>query len=71
MGIKAIKTGLTVGRDNKNKAGLSLIVQWLRLHSFAAGDMSLVPGLETKIPHASCSQKIRGEKLKLKQKIRK
>ena len=30
----------------------SLMVQWLRLSSFNAGDMGSIPGWETKILHA-------------------
>jgi len=33
--------------------GTSLTGQWLRLHTSTAGDMGLIPGLETKIPHAA------------------
>ena len=32
--------------------GTSLVVQWLKLHNFDAGDMGSIPGWETKIPHA-------------------
>ena len=32
--------------------GTSLVVQWLKLHDFNAGDMGLIPGWGTKIPHA-------------------
>ena len=28
------------------------MVQWLRLHASTSGDMDLIPGLGTKIPHA-------------------
>ena len=31
----------------------SLVVQWLRLESSNAGDMGLIPGMGTKIPHAA------------------
>ena len=38
--------------------GTSLTVQWLGLCSSTAGDMGLIPGLGTKIPHTMrCSQK--------------
>ena len=33
------------------------MVQWLRLHASHAGDMSLIPGWETKISHATGHQK--------------
>ena len=32
-----------------NKTGNSLVVQWLRLHTFNAGGMSSIPGQGTKI----------------------
>ena len=32
--------------------GTSLVVQWLKLHDFNAGDMGLITGWGTKIPHA-------------------
>ena len=35
-----------------NKAGTSLVVQWLRLCASAAGGKGLIPGQGTKIPHA-------------------
>ena len=31
----------------------SLVVKWLRLESSNAGDMGLIPGMGTKIPHAA------------------
>ena len=40
-GIKRMKFG-----------GISLAVQWLRLHASNAGGTGLLPGQETKIPHA-------------------
>jgi len=33
---------------NKIRPGISLVVQWLRLHVPKAGRMSLIPGWETK-----------------------
>ena len=33
--------------------GTSLVVQWLRHYTSNAGDVSLIPGLGTKIPHAT------------------
>ena len=44
-------------RDRKCKAlGTSLVVQWLRLCTFIAGDVGLIPGQGTKIPHAMWSK---------------
>ena len=41
----------------KEHTGASLAVQWLRLCAYNAGEMGLIPGWETKIPHAmQCSQ---------------
>ena len=37
----------------KTWRGTSLAVQWLRLHPSTAGGMGLIPGLGTKIPHAT------------------
>ena len=38
--------------------GISLAVQWLRLHASNAGDTGLTPGQGTKIPHATwCGKK--------------
>ena len=42
---------------NNGLPGTSLVVQWLRLHASHAGDMSLIPGWETKISHATGHQK--------------
>ena len=51
-------------RDRKCEAlGTSLVVQWLRLCTFIAGDVGLIPGQGTKIPHAMWS-KINNNKLK-------
>ena len=36
----------------KKNTGTSLVVQWLRLHAFNAGDTGSIPGQGTKIPHA-------------------
>ena len=33
--------------------GTSLVVQWLRFHTFTAGDLGSIPGQGTKIPCAS------------------
>ena len=32
--------------------GNSLVVHWLRLHASSMGALGLIPGWETKIPHA-------------------
>ena len=32
-------------------------IQWLSLHTFNAGGMSLIPGWGNKIPHATCPSK--------------
>ena len=37
--------------------GVSLVVQWLRLHASNAGGMGSIPGQGTKIPHASRPKK--------------
>ena len=37
---------------NNCLSGISLVVQWLRLHSFKAGGLGSIPGRGTKIPHA-------------------
>ena len=36
----------------KTLIGTSLVVQWLRLHNPNVGRLGLIPGWETKIPHA-------------------
>jgi len=36
------------------KAGIFLVVQWLRLHAYNAGGVGLISGKGIKIPHASC-----------------
>ena len=38
---------------NNSASGTSLVVQWLRLCTLTAGDMSSIPGQGTKIPHAA------------------
>ena len=37
----------------KRHLGISLVVQWLRLHTSTAGDAGSIPGQEAKIPHAA------------------
>ena len=37
----------------KGNIGISLVVQWLRLHTSIAGGTGTNPGQGTKIPHAS------------------
>ena len=39
----------------ENVKGTSLVVQWLSLQASTAGDMGLIPGQGTKIPHATHS----------------
>ena len=34
-------------------SGVSLVVQWLRLHTSSAGDSGSIPGQGTKIPDAT------------------
>ena len=34
------------------KVGTFFAVRWLRLHASTSGDMGLIPGQATKIPHA-------------------
>ena len=42
----------------KRGGGTSLAVQWLTLHVSNAGDVGLIPGWRTKMPHAArCGQK--------------
>ena len=44
----------------KDSLGISLVVQWLRLHTFNAGATGSIPSRGTKVPHASWhSQKIK------------
>ena len=37
----------------KAETGISLVVQWLRLHTSTAGGLGFLPGQETKIPQAT------------------
>ena len=39
--------------DIESMKGASLVVQWLRLHSFNTGGVHLIPGWGAKISHAS------------------
>ena len=40
--------------EKKNEIqGTSLVFQWLRLHASKQGDMGLIPGQRSKIPHAA------------------
>ena len=49
---------------------LSLVVQWLRLHTSNAGGAGSIPGQRTKIPYTTqCSQKLKKKK-KLMTKVR-
>ena len=48
---------------------LSLVVQWLRLHTSNAGGAGSIPGQRTKIPYTTqCSQKLKKKK-KINDKI--
>ena len=38
--------------DCKSDLGTSLAVQWLKDHTFTAGDTRLIPGQRTEIPHS-------------------
>ena len=40
-------------QPSKHSGGTSLVVQWLRLHAPRAGDLGLISGQGTKIPHAT------------------
>ena len=43
--------------------GTCLVVHWLSLNASIAGNMGLIPGGETKIPHATqCGQKFKKKK---------
>ena len=35
-------------------AGISLMIEWLRLHASNAGGAGSIPGSGTRIPHAMC-----------------
>ena len=48
-----VSKGLWVSVTTK-KSWDFLVVQWLRLCTSTAGDMGLIPGPRTKIPHACC-----------------
>ena len=51
-------TGKLRKKEQEMAQGTSLVIQWLRLHAPMQG-MGLIPGQETKIPHAAqCSQKL-------------
>ena len=54
---------------NVKKWGGSLVVQWLRPHTFNAGGTGSIPDQGTKIPHTSWhSQKIKHKKKELNHK---
>ena len=40
------------GSDPLERTGISLVVQWLRLHTFSAVGLGSIPGQGTKIPNA-------------------
>ena len=45
--------GLLLKKQTNPKNGISLVVQWLRLHASSAGGTGLIPVQGTKIPHAT------------------
>jgi len=48
----------TKNKEIKYKWGISLVLQWLRLHISNAGDMGSITGHITKIPYAAqCGKK--------------
>ena len=52
-------TALTAQRKQeiiKEFPGISLVVQWLRLCASTAGGAGSIPGLRTKILHATCAK---------------
>ena len=52
--IDGINDNLKILKNKNNKTlGTSLVVQWLRLCSSTSGDVGLIPGRGTKIPHAT------------------
>ena len=64
MEILDLKSILTKPKNSKgrfrHRSRTSLVVQWLRLHTYTAADTGLIPGGGTKIFHATrCGQKKR------------
>ena len=58
--------------DKQQGPGTSPAVQWLRLCASSAGDVGLIPGRGTNIPHAAkCSQKKKKNLKKLKKQTNK
>ena len=60
-----VKRSSCTGEHKLVRAGISLVVQWLRLRDSTAGGTGLILGLGTKIPHAAG----RGQKLKTNKKL--
>ena len=54
----AIITSMVIKKIFFVREETSLAVQWLRLGSSSAGDLGLIPGQGTKIPHAAWPRKI-------------
>ena len=53
-----IPISMVVTKKQKlTSVGTSLVIQGLRLHASAVGGVSLIPGRETKIPHAALPKK--------------
>ena len=46
------KQNLIIKKKKKKTLGNSLVVQWLRLHTFTAVGLGSIPGRGTKIPQA-------------------
>ena len=46
--------GVNLPRIKFSSVEISLMVHWLRLHTFTAGRPSLIPGQGTKTPQAAC-----------------
>lgn len=61
----SIQSILIIFASRKGLSGLPKLAQWLRLNTYIAGDVVLIPGYGTKIPHAARhSQKIEKKKKK-------
>ena len=58
--------GQEIGEGRKIRFGTSMVVQWLRLHTSTAGDMGLIPGWGTKVPHALRGVAKKKKKIKFK-----
>ena len=59
-----------MGNDSKNeKAGTSLVVQWLRLHASTVGGTGQIPGQGTKLLYAMWRSQKRKKKKKKQERI--